>query len=62
MSDSVSGKWYPYNPDGTPHNCRNQTQTSRSTGTKKVMTKTLSLEELDARIKRLEGLVIGAQK
>ncbi len=34
-------------------------KTQTSTGTKKVETKTLSLEE---RVKRLEGLVIGPQK
>ena len=26
MSDKVSGNWYPYNMDGTPHDGRNQTK------------------------------------
>jgi hypothetical protein len=58
MSDRSGGNWYPYNPDGTPHDCRNQTQT----GTKKVEKKTLSLEEIDARLKRLELIVIDPRK
>ena len=58
MSDKVSGNWYPYNMDGTPHDCRNQTKT----GTKKVETRPLSLERLDARLKRVESIVIGAKK
>lgn len=33
LSDK-SGRWLPYNTDGTPHDCRNQTQT----GTKKEET------------------------
>ena len=32
MSDRASGNWYPYNPDGTQHDCRNEIQI----GTKKV--------------------------
>ena len=60
MSDRASGNWYPYNTDGTLHDCRNQTQTK--TGTKNVETKPLSLEELDARLKRLEGIVIDPRK
>jgi hypothetical protein len=58
MSDRSAGNWYPYNPDGTPHDCRNQTQT----GTKKVETRQLSLEEIDARLKRLESIVIDPRK
>jgi histone acetyltransferase (RNA polymerase elongator complex component) len=57
MSDKASGNWYPYNMDRTSHDCRNQAQ-----GTKKVETKTLSLEELDARLKRVESIVIGPRK
>ena len=62
MSDKASGNWYPYNMDGTSHDCRNQSQTKTGTGTKKVETKTLSLEELDARLKRVESIVIGPRK
>jgi hypothetical protein len=57
MSDKASGNWYPYNMDGTPHDCRNQTKTS--TGTKKVETRPLSLEELDTRLKRVEAMFNG---
>ena len=32
------------------------------TGTKKVETRTLSLEEIDARLKRVESIVTGPQK
>jgi hypothetical protein len=62
MSDKSSGNWYPYNMDGSPHDCRNQTQTKTSTGTKKLETRPLSLEELDARLKRLESIVIDPRK
>jgi hypothetical protein len=55
MSDRTSGNWYPYNSDGTPHDCRNQAQIS--TGTKKVVTKTLSLEVLDARLRKVESFL-----
>jgi hypothetical protein len=57
MSDKASGNLYPYNVDGTPHDCKNQSQ-----GTKKVETKTLSLEEIEARLKRLESIVIDPRK
>ena len=57
MSDRASGKWLPYDLKGSVHECNTQSQ-----GTKKVETKTLSLEDSDARLKRVEGLVIGAQK
>ncbi len=54
MSDKASGNWLPYNLDGKVHDCKSQ-------GTKKVETK-LSLEELDARLRRVEGIVIGPRK
>ena len=38
------------------------TNTSTSTGIKKVETRQLSLEEIDARLKRVELIVIRAQK
>jgi hypothetical protein len=60
MSDRASGKWLPYDLKGRVHECNTQTQIN--TGTKKVETRPLSLEELDIRLKRLESLVIGAQK
>jgi hypothetical protein len=60
MSDRNSGKWLPFSLDGSLHSCRNQTQIN--IGTKKVVTKPLSLEELDARLKRLESIVIDPRK
>jgi hypothetical protein len=51
-----TGKWLPMNLDGSFHSC-NQIQIS--TGTKKVETKTLSLEE---RVKRLEDFVTRVPK
>jgi hypothetical protein len=61
MSDKGAGKWLPYNLDGSAHECKNQNQT---TGTKKVETnnRPLSLEELDARLKRLESICIDPRK
>jgi hypothetical protein len=59
MSDRASGKWLPYDLKGRVHECITQPQTN--TGTKKAETKTLSLEELDARIKRLESMLIGVK-
>ncbi len=57
MSDKGAGKWLPYDLNGTVHECKKET----ATGTKKVETnnKPLSLEELDARLKRVESIVIG---
>jgi hypothetical protein len=51
LSDRASGKWLPYNLDGSIHECKTQ-------GTKKVE-KALSLEELDARLKRVEAMFNG---
>jgi hypothetical protein len=65
MSDRASGNWLPYDLNGEVHECKKENQT----GTKKVETKTrtsgdppLSLEELDARLKRVESIVIGPRK
>ncbi len=55
MSDRTSGNWLPYNLNGSVHDCK-------STGTKKVETKPLTLEALDMRLKRVESIVIGPQK
>ena len=55
MSDRTSGNWLPYDLNGQVHECK-------QTGTKKVETKPLSLEELDARLKRVESIVIGPRK
>ena len=54
-----TGKWLPMNLDGSFHSC-NQNQTS--TGTKKVDNNMLSLEKLDARLRRLESIVIDPRK
>ena len=70
MSDRASGNWYPYNMDGTQHDCRNQTQVG--TGTKKIEAKRqepnvtvnqqrlgpLTIEELDTRLKRVGSLAV----
>jgi len=58
MSDRGAGKWLPYDLNGSVHECKTQA----ATGTKKVETRPLSLEELDARLKRVESIVIGPQK
>jgi hypothetical protein len=57
MSDKGAGKWMPYDLNGSVHECKNQTS-----GTKKVETRPLSLEEIDARLKRLESIVIDPRK
>jgi hypothetical protein len=57
MSDRASGNWLPYDLNGEVHECK-----QTSTGTKKVETKALTLEELDARLKRVESIVIGPRK
>jgi hypothetical protein len=51
-------KSYVKDPNGKYRLVDKETQT----GTKKVETKALSLEELDARLKRVERIVIGPQK
>jgi hypothetical protein len=62
ISDRVSSKWLPYDLKGRVHECNTQAQAQISTGTKKVETKALSLEEIDARLKRLESIVIDPRK
>jgi hypothetical protein len=63
MSDRGAGKWLPYNLDGGAHECKNtSTSTSINTGTKKVENRPLNLEEIDARLKRLESIVIDPRK
>jgi hypothetical protein len=59
MSDRGAGKWLPYDLNGSVHDCKTN---STSAGTNKVETKPLSLEELDARLKRVESIVIGPRK
>lgn len=54
MSGRTSGNWLPYDLNGEVHECK-------QTGTKKVETKPLSLEALDARLKRVEAIVIGSR-
>lgn len=55
MSDRASGNWYPYNPDGTSHDCRNQALGTQ----KKIVDKPLSIEE---RLVRLERIVLDPRK
>ena len=55
-SDRGAGKWLPYNLDGNVHECK---IIGTSTGTKKVETRPLSLEALDARLKRVEAMFNG---
>ena len=56
-----TGKWLPMNLDGGFHSCN---QNQPNTNTKKVENNVnvLTLEKLDARLRRLESMVIGAQK
>lgn len=58
MSDRASGKWLPYDLKGRVHECNTHPQT----GTNKVETKTLSFEEIEARLRRLESIVIDPRK
>jgi hypothetical protein len=55
MSDRASGNWLPYDLNGEVHECKKENQT----GTKKVETKSLTLEVLDARLKRVEAMFNG---
>ena len=57
MSDKGAGKWLPYDLDGDVHECK-----TNSTGIKRIETKALSLEEIDARLRRVESIDIGARK
>jgi hypothetical protein len=54
--DQVNGKWAAYELDGTGfHSCKTQ-------GTNKVEKKSLTLEALDARLKRVEAMFNGELK
>jgi hypothetical protein len=74
MNDKTLGKWLPYNMDGTQHDCRNQKQvqgprqveTKEPTPEVKAWVKEImegpKMTELEARVKRLEGMLVGVQK
>lgn len=53
MSDEASGKWLPYNSDGSVHDCRNQNKNGQVS---KKQEAPLSMED---RLKRLESIVLG---
>lgn len=53
MSDRNGGKWLPFNLDGTLHTCRGKVIEEK---------KPLSLEELDARLRKVEGIVLDPRK
>ncbi len=53
MSDKVSGKWLPYDLDGSAHECKTQT------GTKKVEAETVTLAQVNTRLKVLEKMLLG---
>ena len=57
MSDRTSGNWLPYDLNGQVHDCK-----ANNTGTKKVETRALTFESIDARLKRLESIVIDPRK
>jgi hypothetical protein len=60
MSDRTSGTWLPYNLNGSVHDCKKENQTQ---GTKTVETKQpLTLEQLDARLRKIESMFTGPQK
>ena len=63
MSDRASGNWLPYDLNGTVHECKKESQTRTKTIEKRNSgDPPLSLEELDARLKRVESIVIGPRK
>ena len=58
-----SGKWSPFNLDGSAHECKNkdkspspQPQTQQPTKQPQI---TLTLEDIDQRLKRLERSIFG---
>ena len=60
MSDRGAGKWLPYDLNGSVHDCK------KETGTRKVETNNnqqpLTLEQIDARLRRIEAIIIGSPK
>ncbi len=76
LSDKASGRWLPYNMDGSAHECKNQSQKETSTGTKTLkegqigtpqqfvreVMEGLKLKELDDRLKRVEALLFKGDK
>ncbi|MGA7142284.1 MAG: hypothetical protein WBX29_09775 [Nitrososphaeraceae archaeon] len=57
MSDRNSGKWLPFNLDGTLHNCIEKPQ--NSIGTKKVKNESFTVEQ---RLLRLERIILDPRK
>ena len=62
LSDKASGKWLPYNLDGSIHECKTQGTNKVETKRINTLSEPLTLEELDARLKRVESIVIGPRK
>ena len=57
MSDRNSGKWLPFNLDGTLHNCIEKPQ--NSIGTKKVKNESFTVGQ---RLLRLERIILDPRK
>jgi hypothetical protein len=61
MSNNAGGKWLPYNLDGSPHRCLPADRyTPKPTNEQKQQP--LSLEQIDARLKRVESLLFNEGK
>jgi hypothetical protein len=59
MSDS-SGKWLPFNLDGSAHECKDKSQPQQQQEPQpRQPNKVLSLEDLDTRLKRVEYTLYG---
>ncbi len=57
-----SGRWLPHNLDNTFHDCRSNENKDKSPQTQQPQNKsssTLSLESIDARLKRIEHTLYG---
>lgn len=54
MSDKNTGKWLPYNLDGTLHTCRGKKVENKGPAPPTI---TLSPESLNARVQRIEKIL-----
>ena len=56
-----SGSWLPFNTDGSAHICKDKTQTQKEVQEQQNKS-TLTMEELDARLKKVERIVLRESK
>jgi len=53
------GSWRPFNLDNTAHECRDRDKSTQQTQTQQQSKKQITLEEIQARLERIEQTLYG---